>query len=759
MRSRSFRAQAALCSIFTLLLASAAVFGQDARGRITGRVLDPSGAPIPGASVEVTEASTGVKLGAKSNEAGSYELLYLMPGNYTLAVSSQGFKSYERTNVEVRVAERLTMDVTLAVGQVSESVTVTGEVPLIDTASASLGQITDKRRIIDLPLPGGNSLSLAQFAPGVVYLAAPNHPTLGVGAVDQVSNIAVNGTRSGSVEFTVDGAPSMAGTTVSFSPPTEMVSEVKVQTATYDAGIGRVPGGNVNIVLRTGANQFHGVAQWFHTNQHLQGLGLFSRQFLYNPATGPVDDAKKQQVNPLNILNRYGVTVSGPVTLPKVYDGRNRTFWVFSGEGLNRPQIMLGTPYSVPTASQQRGDFSELLRIGSNYQIYDPATTTPVVGGRYSRQPFPGNIIPTARLDKTATGLLQYWNQPNVAGTADGVNNHVPLQTQVNRQKNLVAKVDHNFNEAHRSFVRYNFASQFYVGNSTGNITRVADRYRRSQGAVVDDVWVISPSLLTNARIGFTRFAESNTPELTGFDLTKAGFSPSLQAGIDPRAHQFPNLSVAGYQQLGGATNNNSASNYLTASDDVTWSRGSVLFRFGGEFWLYRANSYALGGQNPSMTFNQRWTNGPLDTAAAAPIGQGLASFLLGLPSTGSISLSDSYADQSYNYAFYAQSDWRITRTLTLNAGLRYDYEGPITERFDRSVRGFDFGDGQPARAASHGQLCAQPHGGTSRRAVSRERRPHVCRRERAVARASGIPPGGISPRVSAWRGRCNLTP
>ena len=302
--------------IVIALLAASSMTPQDARGRILGRVLDPSGAPIPRAPIEVTEDSTHVKLGATTNEAGAYEFLYLIPGNYTLAVSAPGFKSYERTNIEVRVADRITLDVTLSVGQVNESVTVSGQTALVDTASANMGQVTDKRRIVEMPLPGGNSLTLAQFAPGIIYLDQPNHPSLGIGAIDQVSNLAVNGTRNGNVEFTVDGAPSMTGTTVSFSPPTEMVSEVKVQTATYDASTGRVPGGNVNIVLRTGANQFHGNVQWFHTNQHLEGLTLFSRQFLYDPSSGPITAEKRAQVNPLNILNRYSGTISGPGFCP-----------------------------------------------------------------------------------------------------------------------------------------------------------------------------------------------------------------------------------------------------------------------------------------------------------------------------------------------------------------------------------------------------------------------------------------------------------
>jgi outer membrane receptor protein involved in Fe transport len=700
----------ALLLALPALLATATLAAQDARGRIGGRVVDPAGAPIPHATVEVTEAATQVKLTATTNDAGAYDVLYLEPGTYTVAVTAHGFKSFERTNLQVRVADRLTLDVTLPIGQVNESIVVSGQASLIDTASASLGQVTDKRRIVELPLPGGNSLTLAQFAPGVIYLDQPNHPSLGIGAIDQVSNIAVNGTRSGNVEFTVDGAPSMTGTTVSFSPPTEMVAEVKVQTATYDASTGRVPGGNVNIVLKTGASRFHGNIQWFHTDQHLEGLTLFSRQFLYDSSSGPVDDAKRALANPLNILNRYGATFSGPVVLPKLYNGRSRTFWAFSAEGLSRPQVILGNPITVPTAAERAGDFSALLKLGTNYQIYDPATIAAAGSGRFSRQVFSGNIIPANRLDKLAASFLPYWPLPNQAGTPDGINNYKPITTQANHQKNMVGKVDHNFNDKNRAFVRYNYASQLYIANPlVGTKTNVPDRLRYTDGAVLDDIHVISPALLNDFRVGFTRYEQSNTPELQGLDLTAAGFSPTLAAAIDPRARQFPNLSVAGYFGLGGAANNDAVSNYLTASDDLSWNKGPVLLRYGAEFRLYRSNNWALGGQNPTINFNQTWTNGPFDNSPAAPIGQGLASYLLGIPSGGSINLADSYADQSYNYAFYIQSDWRISRTLTLNAGLRYDYDGPVTERFNRSVRGFDFAVANPITAQALAKYAQSP--------------------------------------------------
>jgi hypothetical protein len=683
--------------VFLGLLTCAVLPAQDARGRITGQVSDPTGQPVAAAAVAATESSTGVRLSATSNSSGNYELPYLSPGVYELRVSAPGFKAYVRPGIEVRVGDIIRVDVPLALGEVGESVTVSSEVALVDSASANLGQVIDTRRLADLPLAAGNTLTVAEFAPGVTYLAQPNHPSLGIGAVEIVSNMTVSGTRPGNTEYTIDGAPSMSGTLPSYSPPTEMVAEVKVRTSTYDASLARVPGGNVNIVLRTGGNKLHGSVQWFHTNQNLEALTLFQRQFLYNPSTGPVTQAKMLSVNPLNILNRYGATLTGPVVLPKLYDGHNRTFWSFGFEGLSRPVETLGSAVSVPTLAERTGDFSALLKAGANYRIYDPATIAVAPGGSFSRQAFEGNLIPSSRLSPAALALLKYWPEPNQGGLADGSNNYVPLTSQANRQKNVVAKVDQNFSDRHRISARYNYGSQDFIANPiVGTETNVPNRWRHSHGAGIDDIYVFTPTLLNDIRLGFTRYDQSNTPQLAGFDLTSLGLPAALNNAIDPRARQFPALNINGYQALGGAANNDALTNYYNLADDLTWSRGPVIFRVGVEYRVLQANGFAIGGQNPTLNFASTYTNGPLDNSPASPIGQGLASFVLGIPSGGSISYADSFADQSYNYALYLQSDWRVNRRLTVNMGLRYDYDGPITERYNRSVGAFDFTNANP---------------------------------------------------------------
>lgn len=692
------------------LFLSALVQAQDTRGRIVGRVVDPSGSATPNVLVSLTNNETAVKVSATTNDAGAYELAYLQPGIYTLSASAPGFKTYERKDLQVRVGDRLAIDITFEVGQVSESITVSGQASLLESSTASIGRVVDSRRILDLPLPGGNALSLARLAPGVVNLAAPNHPSLGP-AVEVLSSLTMNGVRSGNTEFTVDGTPSMWGTNAAFAPPTELVAEFKVQTATYDASLGRSPGGSINVVLRSGANQPHVALYWFHNNQHLQSLDLFQRQALYNPATGPGTDAKLASVNPRNILNRFGATFSGPVVVPKVYNGRNKTFWIFSFEGLTRPGVERGnTFFTVPTPPERQGDFSALLKLGANYQIYDPFTTTPAAGGRYTRQPIPGNVIPQSRLDKTALGLLQYWPAPNVAGTVDGLNNYQRFPTSWNEYRTYTGKIDHNFNEKHRVFARYSQWFQlFSSGQTFDNTVNGSNRYRYNYGGVVDDVYVLSPSLVNNVRLGMTRFEQSSYPMIAGFDLAGAGFNPSLVAAISPEAYTFPSLNISGYQAVGNSNIVRTFSNYFTASDGVSWTKGNHMVRFGAEFRLYREHNKDYTNSVPTENFASTWTGGPVDNSPAAPVGQGLASFLFGLPTSGQINVNDSYADQSKTTGFYIQDDWRVTSKLTINVGIRYDYDSPMTERFNRSVRGFDFGSTSPIAAQAIANYAKNP--------------------------------------------------
>jgi len=689
--------------LFAVLLSVLTLHAQDARGRISGRITDSSGAAIATAEVTATNPSNGVTVNAKPAETGDYELPYLAPGVYSLRVTASGFKTYERSSIEVRVADRLTIDARLEIGAVTESITVSGQASLLETATASLGRVVDTKRIQELPLPGGNALSLARLTPGIVNLSSPNHPSLGP-AVEVLSNLSVNGVRNGNVEFTVDGSPSMWGQNAAYAPPTDMVAEFKVQTATYDASSGRAAGGNVNVVLRSGTNKFHSTLYFFHNDQVITARDLFQRQLLANPATAPTEQERKARSNPRNILNRYGANLGGPVV-------KNKTFWVYGFEGLTRPGIERGNSfYSVPVSAHRTGDFSDLLRINNSYQIFDPATIAAAPGGRFSRLPFAGNVIPRTRLDRTASNLLQFWPEPNSPGTVDGRNNFQRLPQSWNEFRSHTAKVDHNFSQRHRAFVRYNqtynlFTSgQLFDNAYTGN-----DRYRRNKGVGIDDVFVFTPRLLGNFRWGFTRFEQSFVPLAAGFDLASADFSPALAGAIDPQARNFPLIAINGLQNIGTGTNSRNFTNNHVWAADITWSRGRHNLRFGGEHRVFREHNYNFTPMNPSITFGPNWTRGPLDNSPVAPAGQGFASFLLGIPTDGQINVNDSFAEQSMTTAFYVQDDWRVSSRLSFNIGVRYDFDAPVTERYDRAIAGFDFSAASPVEAQARINYAQNP--------------------------------------------------
>ncbi|MFB3827835.1 MAG: TonB-dependent receptor domain-containing protein [Bryobacteraceae bacterium] len=693
------------------------LIAQDPRGKILGRVSDASGAVIPGVRVRAANTATNVAFSATTNELGNYEIPYLLGGTYVVSAEIQGFKKYVSEGIELRVGDRLTVDIALELGAMAETVTVSGGAPLLETNTASLGQVVDARRITELPLMGANALSLMVLAPGALSFNRPNHPTEPA-AVETVSNISVGGTPVRNSEFTMDGTPTMWGRNVAFVPPADMVAEFKVQTSSYDASAGRTIAGVINMVLRSGTNKLHGALAERHTNNALVGMGFFQRRFLYDPSTGPVTPEKKKLVSPQLIDNQYSAVFSGPVVLPKVYDGRNRSFWIFGFDGLRRLAVK-ATNYSwtVPTLAQRTGDFSALLALGSRYQIYDPKTIAAAPGGRFSRQPLPGNVIPGSRLDATARGLLKYWSAPNATGTSDGRNNFFKPGGTGEEYSSDIVRFDHNFSDRHRIFGRYNQSHMLWTVAPVLNddVSTGWLRHRYNKGFGLDDVYIFSPRLLLNLRYGLSRFIVTFRPNGQGFDLAAAGFSRALADAINPEARAFPQIAVDQYTTLGdsaaasGAFKSAAYTNYHTASAEFTRTHANHSIRFGGEVRFYQENASQFDYETPRIEFSSTWTRGPLDNSPAAPIGQGLASFLLGIPTGGRADVNASLAEQSTYYSAFVQDDWKITPRLTINLGVRYEYEGPLTERYNRSIRGFDFAAASPLDARVRANYARQP--------------------------------------------------
>jgi len=683
---------------------------QESRASILGRVTDQSGALLSGATVTVTNTATNAVVTSVTNESGNFDIPYLLSGVYGVTVEMRGFKKYVRENLQLRVGDRVTLDVTLTVGDLAESVTVAAETPLLTTATADMGLVMEQRRVQELPVVGGNPFYLTRLTPGVLSSGgrSAGNPMDNGGA----TGIIVNGTRSNSSEATVDGSPVMTNRNASFSPPQDLVQEFKTNTVTYDASLGHAAGAMTNVSMKSGTNALHGTG--FLDRSDIRGIPWFTNRFLADPRTNLTPEQRAAQI-PSWLHRRWGTTMTGPVWIPGVYDGRNRTFWTFGFEDLliKRNLSFTGT---VPTAAQRRGDFSALLALGSRYQIFDPLTTVPAANGRFSRAPLAGNVIPASRIDPVGARLISYYPAPNQPGQNAEERNNYFITQLINRENyTYTSRMDHNFSAKNRFFFRWFNQQHDNYANRLLNITNIEILDRTAWGAVVDDVHVFNPGLLLNVRYGINFENNINSNGSQGFDLASLGLPSSLVAAIrsklNPDGISFPSLIVdsSAYTDLSRNGGNTASTNYSTGSVTLTKLSGSHSTRIGAEYRLMRETSYAYGFTAPQFVFNPVYTNGPLDNSPVAPIGQGMASMLLGIASGGTINNNASSAQQSSYWGLFVQNDWRLTPKLTLNLGLRYEYESPPTERYNRSIRGFDFATASPVSARARAAYAANP--------------------------------------------------
>lgn len=693
----------------SLLLLIPALLAQNPYGRVTGRVTDAAGALVPRAPVRVVNVETNLATETLTNAEGNWEIPNLNPGRYRIEVQLQGFKRHERGPVELRVGDVLNIEIALELGAVSESVTITAEAPLLESSTASLGQVVDNRRILDLPLPGASPMYLTQLAPGMFSTNPPTHGWLPQ-AVDAVSNVGAAGTRVRSSEFALDGIPNMqGGGQISFSPPPEIIQEFRVQTAPFDASVGHFTGAHINMVLKSGANTPHGNLVFSHVSRPLMTKDFFTNRNLYDTRTGPVTKEKEDAAWPPVLTNRYRATASGPVYLPGLYDGRNRTFWTYGLDILDRVRPEQAF-YTVPTPLERTGNFSELLALGSQYQIYDPATIAPAAGGRFSRQPVPGNIIPSSRLDPMAQKILTYYPPPNATGTSDGRQNYSDPQSRRIDFHSHTLRMDEAFSPNHRMFGSLTRSALDSTWAKAFHNEALGQRRNRLHfGVALDDVIALRPDLVLELRYGVTRFTQHDRPQSLGFDLASLGFPASLVNQLDRSLTSFPETVIDGYATVGNISGTRDITTFHSTAATVSQLRGNHTLRYGGEWRVLRENSYDYGNISPRIEFGVTWTRGPMDNSPAAPLGQGLASFLLGLPTGGYIDRNASFAQQSQFTGLFLQDDWKVTRKLTINVGLRWETELPLTERYNRSNRGFDFTTANPIEAAARAAYAKAP--------------------------------------------------
>jgi outer membrane receptor protein involved in Fe transport len=699
--------RAAFTAILVMALAHPGLAAQDFRGTIQGRVTDPQGGAIPHVTVLVTNEATGVAAEGLTESDGAYAAPFLLPGRYRVEVALPGFKKFVQSGIAVGVAQRATVDVTLTLGEVTETVDVRAEASLLDRASGALGQTIDAKRVEDMPLNGRMIFMLNRLAAGVNW-QVPTFGATGTSGLRPFDNgggsaWSINGGQVSTNEFLLDGAPNSTRGRYNFGPPVDAVEEFRIQTNTYDAQYGRTGGGVVNMTLKSGGNAFRGQAWNFLKNDR------FNANNALNNSQG--------EPKPPYQANQYGTTIRGPIV-------RGRTFYMATFEGL-RERVPFPQTASVPTEAERRGDFSQSYTDQRTpLVIYDPLTTTCNAAGQCTRTPFPNNVIPANRINPIALKLLSLYPLPTLSGQR--LNNFVnPVNKARYDYDSELARIDHNFSDASKMFVsiHHNHRDEFRSTNGFQGTAANQGQWpqtRINRGGTADWVRLIGARTVLNLRGGYTWFSEDvEQGQAKEFDRATLGFQ-NLPGTYLPR------ITLDQYNAPGGSTTSiGVASDGRGTSDQTASVQGNVTREFahhrmkvGGEHRLIRATPMTSGDYNGYFNFTRGYTQRD-PNAGDNTSGNSVASFLLGYPAGGDFGGGNARNETWHYTGLYVQDDFRMSPRLTLNLGLRWDYESGVVDAGNRLVRGFAFDRASPLAAqvraapgAAECPACSNLNGG-----------------------------------------------
>ncbi len=666
-----------------LALLPALLGAQSITGSITGLVTDASGAVIPGAEITIIQTDTNARSTVQTDASGNYTAPQLPRGSYRVEVSARGFKRYVQGGITLQIQQTARVDIQLTVGEVAESVEVTADAARLETENATMAKVVDNRAIINLPLNTRNVYNLVFLTPGVTGSVGNGRGGMGSSG---------SGARGRTMETMIDGVSAAHPTVNGFNgisvfPSVDAIEEFKLLGANYPAEFGRSLGSVLNVVFKSGTNQWHGTAFEFLRNSKLDANDWFN-----NRRGQPLLSFKRSQ---------YGGVFSGPAI-------KDKTFFMVSYEAL-RARTSDSTLTSVPTQLERTGDFSQTRAAnGAAINIFDPFTTRANPSGSgFIRDAFAGNRIPAARFDPVAVNTAKYYPLPNNTPTGQS-NNQQNWAGAGSRPLNTTQsdyRVDQVISQNQRFFVRYStrlnedVATKFFPADLAIAEGRI-NQEDHVHGGVVDYTNALSPSMVLNARGGVARTLYVYNNQGLGFVPSSLGLPKYIDTAVDVFA--FPSFSVTDYRGLGGGDHRNNGFMTYTGVASLTKIQGKHTMKFGTDIRLMRVNVFEARNAS-AYSFTRGMTQGPVPTQASTTAGNGFASMLLGTGGSGSLQANyKNVATQSLYVAGYFQDEWRVTPKLALSLGLRWDIDVPRTERYNRTNY-FDLNAATPASQAIPG--------------------------------------------------------
>jgi hypothetical protein len=701
---RSYIRLLSLLTIAPLLALGAIVNAQTATATVKGVVSDPGGNAIPGAVVTLTNTATNLQKTFTTDEGGHFTFIFVEPGFYALEAQAGGFKIHRQPRLQIEIGQALDLDLRLAPGEVKETVNIVATEPAgLDTGASSLGGLVGRQRVDALPLNGRNVFQLAQLEIGVATAPGSRGANPDLTASGEIS---INGGRTLNTEAFVDGIPlaNKGDNRISLRPSPDAVQEFQIVTNSFPAEYGRTGGGALNFSTRSGGAELRGTLF-----EYLRNDALDARSFFVNANPNGVKERLR--------FNQFGGNLGGPVYLPnfgeggKAFSKSGNLFFFFNYEALRISQSRQ-QPSTAPTVKMRDGDFSELLgdvipgvtvvdtngdlilaRIG---QIYVPGAVVPAgQPGAGSRVAFANNVIPESLINPVGRAALAYYPLPNAAGVknSNGLgfsNNYVANTLATTDNYQITARIDYNLSATQQIFGRV-IKDHNILENSGPFPTSIASPIQNPKQSSAPGAWAvnyvnaISPKIALRLNAGFTRFNNDATHFSRGFEVTSLGL-PSYIAGASDDTGIFPTFNPNGYSSLGpprnfGFYHNNQ--DVASLNQDLSLLRGAHSIKLGANERVYRMYNYRPDDPAGNFTFSRGFTQ-RVPAEATPQTGDAVASLLLGNPASGRLGVAPQPAIQSKYYALFAQDDWKFNGRLTLNLGLRWEFETPNTERFNR---------------------------------------------------------------------------